>query len=257
MRQHESILSAIALLMTIAWAGCAATIPKTGTLTSPENSVLIDFTLVGSGTVTLQNYGFGRGENAAGTEIPSVGFDPFVGLFSGTGPGAVFIDGTSDILSNCSPGCPPAGTLAIGSVPNQCGDVHRQFTDLAAGPSGTSTTYVQYVAPDGQTLVANSVDILSGAAAGSLCNSHTLAIVANVDAGHGISLRGLSGHLDCPGRSWSGSLRVSIRHFVPLWEHHRPSPQSNIRLHSDAGCARLSDGTMIETAPAGDQLTYE
>jgi hypothetical protein len=197
MRQHESTLSAIALLISIAWGGCAAT----------------------SGTVTLQTYGFGRGQNAAGTEMPSMGFDPCVGLFSGTGPAAVFIDGPSDILSNCSPGCPPAGTLAIGSVPNQCGDVHLQFTDLAAGPSG--------------------------AAAGSLCNSPALAIVANVNAGHGVSLRGLSGILDCPGRSGNGSLRVSIRHFVPLWEHHRPSPQSNIRLHSDAGCARLPDGTVM------------
>ena len=138
MRQHESILSATALLISIAWAGCAATISKTGTLTGPEDSVLIGFTLVGSGTVTLQAHGFGRGENAAGTAIPSVGFDPFVGLCSATGPGAVFIDGTSDILSNYSPGCPPARTLAIGSVPNQCGDVHLEFTDLAAGPSGAA-----------------------------------------------------------------------------------------------------------------------
>jgi len=134
MRQHESILSAIALLISIAWAGCAAT----------------------SGTITLQAYSFGRGQNAAGTKIPSVGFDPFVGLFSATGPGAVFIDGTSDVLSNCSPGCPPAGTLAIGSIPNQWGDVYLQFTDLTAGPT---------------------------CAAGSLCNSHTLAVAANVDAG--------------------------------------------------------------------------
>jgi hypothetical protein len=195
MRQNASILSAIALLISIAWAGCAATISKTGTLTSPKDSILIDFSLVGGGTVTLQTYGFGRGENAARTEIPSVEFDPFVGFFSGTGPGAVFISGPSGILSNCSPGCPPAGTLAIGSVPNQCGDVRLQFTDLAAGPTN--------------------------AAAGSLCNSPALAIVANVNGGHGISLRGLSGIPDCPGRSG------------------------------------LSDGPVMETAPAGDQLTYE
>jgi hypothetical protein len=99
------------------------------------------------------------------------------------------MDGTSDILSNCSPGCPLAGTLAIGSVPNQCGDVHPRFIDLAAGPTCASTTYVQYVAPDGRTLVASSVDIPSGAAAGSLCNSPALAIVENVNAGHGISLQ--------------------------------------------------------------------
>jgi hypothetical protein len=60
MRQNEGILSAFALLISIAWAGCAATISKTGT--SPEDSVLIDFTLVGGGTVTLQTSGFGRGD---------------------------------------------------------------------------------------------------------------------------------------------------------------------------------------------------
>jgi hypothetical protein len=111
----------------------ADTISETGTLNSPEDSVLIDLTLVNSGTVTLQTYGFGGGTNAAGTVIPSGGFDPFVGLFSGTGPTALFLNGTSDILSNYSPGCPPAGTVTVGSVGNQCGDVNLQFTGLAAG----------------------------------------------------------------------------------------------------------------------------
>jgi hypothetical protein len=81
----------------------------------------------------LQTYGFGGGTNAAGSGIPAGGFDPFVGLFLGTGPSAFFINGTSDILTNDSPGCPPAGTLAIGSVAGQCGDVTLQFTGLAAG----------------------------------------------------------------------------------------------------------------------------
>jgi hypothetical protein len=111
----------------------AGTISATGTLLSPEDTVLINFTLVGDGSVTLQTYGFGGGTNAAGTVIASGGFDPFVGLFSGSGSGAIFINGTSDILTNYSPGCPPAGTIAIGSVPGQCGDVNLQFSDLAAG----------------------------------------------------------------------------------------------------------------------------
>lgn len=38
----------------------ADTISEAGTLNSPEDSVLIDLTLVGSGTVTLQTYGFGE-----------------------------------------------------------------------------------------------------------------------------------------------------------------------------------------------------
>jgi hypothetical protein len=123
----------------------ADTISETGTLNSPEDSVLIDLTLVNSGTVTLQTYGFGGGTNAAGTVIPSGGFDPFVGLFSGTGPIALFLNGTSDILSNYSPGCPPAGTVTVGSVGNQCGDVNLQFTGLAAGTYTVLLTDGEYI----------------------------------------------------------------------------------------------------------------
>lgn len=114
--------------------GSAETISYTGTLTSPEDAVEINLSLASSGSVTLQTYGFGGGTNGAGTVIAPGGFDPFVGLFSGMGAGAVFIDGTSDILTSYSPGCPPAGTIEIGSVPGQCGDVNLQFPDLATGP---------------------------------------------------------------------------------------------------------------------------
>jgi len=86
-----------------------------------------------AGSVTLQTYGFGGGTNAAGTAIPSGGFDPFVGLFSGTGSPAVFINGDSDVTTNYTPGCPPAGLVTIGSVPGQCGDVNLQFTGLTPG----------------------------------------------------------------------------------------------------------------------------
>lgn len=42
------------------------------------------------------------------------GFDPFVGLFSGMGDGSVFVDGTSNVLFNYPPGCPPAGMTGLG-----------------------------------------------------------------------------------------------------------------------------------------------
>lgn len=48
----------------------------------------------------------------------------------------MFIDGTSDILSNYTSepnACGPAGLVTIGTVPDQCGDVLLSFTDLAAG----------------------------------------------------------------------------------------------------------------------------
>jgi hypothetical protein len=138
MRRIYSILTAIAAaVIAMAAAACvpvsAETLSYTGTLLNPEDTVQIDLMLTTSGSVALQTYGFGGGTNAAGTAIASGGFDPFVGLFSGTGSGAVFVNGTSDVLTNYSPGCPPAGTIAIGSIPGQCGDVNLQFADLAAG----------------------------------------------------------------------------------------------------------------------------
>jgi hypothetical protein len=113
--------------------GCAGTISETGTFSTPEDTFLITLTLPTGGDVTLQTYGFGGGTNAAGSVIPSGGFDPFVGLFSGTGPTAIFLNGDSDILSNYTPGCPPAGTVTVGSVSGQCGDVNLPFTGLGAG----------------------------------------------------------------------------------------------------------------------------
>ena len=54
--------------------------------------------------------------------IPGGRFDPFVGLFQGTGPTALFLDGTADKLTNFTsepPACPPAGlvTSACGASP--------------------------------------------------------------------------------------------------------------------------------------------
>lgn len=125
--------AAMVLLFLPIGIGRADTRSFSGTLVNPEDTVLIDLTLNTPGVVTLQTYGFGGGVNAAGTTVLSGGFDPFVGIFSGTGANAVFIDGTSDILSNYSFGCPPAGTVTVGSVPGQCGDVNLQLTSLPAG----------------------------------------------------------------------------------------------------------------------------
>lgn len=131
---------AIILLLTLLTAStgiCSAdTISETGTLLTPNDSVLINFTLNVPATVTLQTFGFGGGINAAGTTVAAGGFDPFVGLFSGSGGGAILVNGTSDILTNYSAGCPPAGTVTLGSVPGQCGDVNLVFPEL---PTGTYT----------------------------------------------------------------------------------------------------------------------
>jgi hypothetical protein len=133
MKQRFYILHRLFAIAASATLCVAGTVSYTGALVNPEDTFTATATLVSPGDITLQTYGFGGGTNAAGSIIPAGGFDPFVGLFLGTGPSALFIGGTSDVLSNYSQGCPPAGTLAIGSVPAQCGDVTLQFTGLSAG----------------------------------------------------------------------------------------------------------------------------
>jgi len=126
-----------ALSLLLFGAGlCSATAFYSGVLDSPEDTVQIALNLTSPGDVTLQTYGFGGGTDANGIIVPSGGFDPFVGLFSGTGATATFIDGTSDILSNYPSepnACGPAGLVTVGTVPGQCGDVRLLFSDLAAG----------------------------------------------------------------------------------------------------------------------------
>jgi hypothetical protein len=116
------------LVARVAFAGTQS---YTGSLASPEDSsTQITVVLASAGTLGLQTWGFGGGTNAASQGIPAGGFDPFVGVFSGTGDSAVFIDGTSDLLTNYTPGCPPAGTVDIGG--QLCGDVTLSES-LAAG----------------------------------------------------------------------------------------------------------------------------
>src|SRR5271157_1563257 len=100
-------------------AASGTTVSYTGTLASPEDSsTVIAVNMAIAGGLDLQTWGFGGGINAASAVIPAGGFDPFVGVFAGAGNTAVFIDGTSDVLSNYSSfeGCPPAGTVDIGGA---------------------------------------------------------------------------------------------------------------------------------------------
>ncbi len=129
------MLRAHRILSTVFVLGCvsvvtASTTSYTGTFMTPEDVFTQVITVAVDGTLSLQTYGFGGGTNAAGTPILAGGFDPFVALFSGTGPGATLIDGTSDVLSNYGPsvaGCPPAALVTIGSISGQCGDVNMSF----------------------------------------------------------------------------------------------------------------------------------
>jgi hypothetical protein len=126
-------------------AGCAFadTVSYTGTLNSPEDTWETDATLSSAGTLTIQTWGFGGGTNAAGTVVPSGGFDPFVGVFDSSGD---LIQGTSDGLSNYTSftGCPPAGLVTIGSVPDNCGDITMSLA-LAAGTYTVLLSDAEYI----------------------------------------------------------------------------------------------------------------
>lgn len=147
----------LALIFAMALCAGAAradsTQSHTGTLTNPDNSTgtfdstdsfLLTLTLGTASDVTLQTYGFGGGVNAAGMMISPGGTDPFVGLFSGTGNAALFLNGTSLDLTNYTPGCPPANTVSdFGDT--ACGDVTLTFDALAAGMYTVLLSDGQYV----------------------------------------------------------------------------------------------------------------
>jgi hypothetical protein len=141
-----NIGKALALFALMAAITCADTVSYTGTLSSPEDSTSgsITVTLSSPGTLALQTYGFGGGTNAAGTVILPGGFDPFVGVFAGTGSTATFINGTSDVLSNYSSfmGCPPAGEVDIGGM--VCGDISMSLP-LGAGTYTVLLTDAEYI----------------------------------------------------------------------------------------------------------------
>jgi len=135
MNRTGCVLLAVTALV-VARQGSATTFSLTGTLAAPQDYATFTLDLPFSGGFTLQTYGFGGGTNLAAELISRGGFDPFVGVFEGTGPAATFIDGTSDLLSNYTSepaACPPAGRVTIGSVTGQCGDVALSFTGLTAG----------------------------------------------------------------------------------------------------------------------------
>jgi hypothetical protein len=118
----------------------AAGISCTGSLDSPEDVFLEPFTLLSDSTVTIQTYGFGGGINAAGATISAGGFDPLAALFSGPATNAtVLMDSGSNPIASADtlfglyfPGCPPAGTVTVGTVPGNCGD-NQVTAALTAG----------------------------------------------------------------------------------------------------------------------------
>ena len=133
----------ITLALLAAGSAFADTVSFTGTLNSPEDTFETNATLSTAGILTIQTWGFGGGTNAAGTVVPSGGFDPFVGVFDSSGN---LIQGTSDVLSNYTSfiGCPLAGLVTIGSIPGNCGDITMSLP-LAAGTYTVLLSDAEYI----------------------------------------------------------------------------------------------------------------
>ena len=139
MRFLKSTVVLLFLSLAVTHSASANAASYTGTLASSTDVFSLVFTVGGasSQTISIQTWGFGGGVNAAGQTIPTGGFDPFIGLFSGTGSGATILTdgignpfGTSDVLSNFASfvGCPPAGSVDIGGA--VCGDITMSLSLL-------------------------------------------------------------------------------------------------------------------------------
>lgn len=145
MRKFSMLPLALTILVLVqpVWANtCTTTISGatscTGSLASTEDFFLEPFTVSGGGpsTITIQTFGFGGGTNAAGMAIAAGGFDSLVAVFSGT-PLSILTDGSGNPIASVpgstqfAPGCPPAGTVLIGSE-MICGD-NRLVATLSPG----------------------------------------------------------------------------------------------------------------------------
>lgn len=213
----RSLLSLFCALTLCAGVARADTMSYVGTLQNPDNatgtfdstdSFTVTLTLGSLSDVTLQTYGFGGGTNAAGATISPGGTDPFVGLFSGTGNGALFIDGTSLDLTNYSPGCPPANTVSnFGGT--TCGDVSLTFDNLAAGTYTVLLSDGQYIPcaaidPDCSTLGDGTVDPILGSVVSDFTGGYPGGQFCNLlDDTNGVIT-------DCPNTSGAYALDVSV-----------------------------------------------
>jgi hypothetical protein len=140
----RAVASPCTLLLTTA-------ISCTGTLGTAENIFTETFILPASATITVQTYGFGGGTNIAATAIAAGGFDSMVALFSGSATAATILESSGNPIASAdnfglyNPGCPPAGTVTVGSVPGVCGD-NTLSAALGAGTYTLLLTDASFVA---------------------------------------------------------------------------------------------------------------
>jgi hypothetical protein len=140
-RSLQVCLGVLLVLLGASAASADTTTSYTGALASSSDVYSLVFNVGGttSENVAIQTWSFGGGTNAHGQVIAAGGFDPFLGIFSGTGATASIVTdgmgdpyGTSDALSNYGSftGCPPAGTVDLGGA--VCGDITMSLA-LAPG----------------------------------------------------------------------------------------------------------------------------
>ena len=193
MKKHH-VLALCLVTLLCAEVAMADGTSYVGTLADPNATLEVTLTLASTSDVTLQTYGFGGGTNQAGTIIAPGGTDPFVGLFSGAGDGAAFINGTSLDLTNYSSfvGCPAANSVSnFGGT--TCGDVTMVFDALAAGTYTVLLSDGQFI-PNaavgaGSTLGDGFFDLTGG----QFCNIADFA----------------DGETDCPNTSGAYALDVT------------------------------------------------
>lgn len=84
----------------------AGTVSLTGSLdpNEPNDVFLYEFSVPTVSDLFFQSYGFGGGTNAAGILISSGGFDPYLSIFVGSGPSALFLASNDD--GSCPAGIP-------------------------------------------------------------------------------------------------------------------------------------------------------
>lgn len=120
----------------------AAAFSFSGNFNQDDDRQTFTVNLTAPGDLTLITFGYAGGVNAAATIIPQGGLDPWVTLFSGTGPSATYLSDNND------GGC---GNVGTDSVTNACWDSYLQLTAL---PIGTYTVVITQAenGPNGITL---------------------------------------------------------------------------------------------------------
>lgn len=108
-----------------------------GSLITPNDVLVFDFTLDEAGSVILRTYSYAGGTNAAGQEMPSGGFDPILALFDGLGN---LIDQNDDGGSANVPADPDTGSFYDTYLESEldAGDYQvavTVFSNFAVGPT--------------------------------------------------------------------------------------------------------------------------